>query len=145
MISSTITLAELRNSSACEGGIKLFSAITDGKETLLIPEWSILHTVWLAVAYPDFAKWLRDKNIVPSANLQDANLQDANLQDADLRDANLQDANLRDANLWGANLRGANLQGANLQYANLQYANLRDANLRGANLRDANLPGGGAA
>ena len=130
MISSTITLEELRNSSACEEGIKLFSAITDGKETLLIPKWSILHTVWLAVAYPDFAKWLRDKNIVPSANLQDA----------DLRDANLQDANLRDANLWGANLRGANLR-----RANLRYANLRDANLRGANLRDANLPGGGAA
>lgn len=135
MISTTvsITLAELDRHDACfrSGGRELLSAISTmqwGQDTgeVTVPDWTPLHSVWLAVAYPDHAAWLRGERVVPQVNLCEANLDSANLSGADFS---------------GANLTAANLDRARLYRANLSYANLRGANLRGANLSGADLRG----
>ncbi len=154
MIHVTITASELADAGACsEGGdlqhngMALFRAI--GKlqwgladpPCIVVPRWTVLHTLWFATAYPSHYGWLRDKSLIPCVSLRGANLGGAYLRGANLGGANLRDANLVGANLVGANLRGANLGGAYLGGANLVGANLVGANLRGANLVGANLRG----
>ncbi len=135
-----ITREELTAHNACKDGIALFEACCrrfKGGARKVRVDWTPLHAVWSAVAYPSFTGWARDVGIIPMANLSGANLRGANLSGADLRDADLSGANLRGADLYGANLRGANLRGADLSGANLRGANLRGADLRGADLYGA--------
>ena len=143
MIIVRITRAELETHGACAAGLALFDALAAGDAAALPVEWTPLHDVWLSVWQPGFAAWLRERRLIPLANLRGADLGGADLRDADLGGAdlggaNLSGANLRDADLGGANLSGANLRDANLGGANLGGADLGGADLGGANLRGAN-------
>jgi hypothetical protein len=139
MIYVSITKSELEKHQACRKGMKLFASIAFGGEW--VGQWTPLHAVWSAVAYPSFHGWLRENGIIPAANLYGANLSGADLSRANLYGANLSGANLSRANLSEANLYGANLSGANLYGAYLYGADLSGANLSGANLSGANLSG----
>lgn len=88
MMSITITKKDLQKHNACPTGMQLFDRIAttnkNGGPTELVIEWTPLHDVWLAVAYPGFASWLRDKKLIPIPDLGGADLRSANLSDADL-------------------------------------------------------------
>ena len=120
MIIVRITEAELVARRACDdghtSGMALFREIAAGRDFVEV-EWTPLAAVWLAVGAPGFCGWLRERGLIPVAQLQYA----------DLQSAYLQRANLRGADLQRANLRGAQLQGADLQRADLQDADLRGA------------------
>jgi uncharacterized protein YjbI with pentapeptide repeats len=134
---------------ACEQGQRLYHQIAGMRSSVSL-RWDALAAIWSAVAYPDFAYWIRRRFGLgiqaAGANLTGATLDGANLYGANLTRATLDGANLYGANLYGATLDGANLtratlDGANLTRANLTRANLTRATLDGANLYGANLDG----
>jgi hypothetical protein len=124
---------------ACRGAIELFDEIAQSGAIEM--EWSPLASVWLAAAYPAYARWLRERGLVPPAYLRGADLRGADLRGAVLRGAYLEGAGLEGANLEGAVLAGADLRGADLRGAVLRVANLEGAVLEGADLRGAVLRG----
>ena len=139
MINVKITRDELRQHNACANGMALFESIValqGHKRSIYIRDWTPLHMVWCASAYPGFWQWCRDLNIVPQVTLTRANLTRAYLTGA-----NLTGAYLTGANLTGADLTDAYLTGADLTDAYLTRANLTDADLTGAYLTGANLTG----
>ena len=132
MTSVVLTKDELVMAGACDesddprkSGMALFRAIArlqGDPSRVIVPQWTALHTVWLARVYHGHYNWLRIKSLIPNADLRHADLRGVSLWDTDLRGADLRHADLR-----GADLRRANLQGADLQGADLRGANLRGA------------------
>ena len=110
MISCNITAKDLERAGACSQGIELFRSLFG--ESLVVENWTPLHTIWACAVEPSFYRWLTDKNLVPFASLRGADLRGADLRDADLRGASLYGADLRDVELSGAELSGADLRGA---------------------------------
>ena len=120
MISVTIYRRELVALKACQDGMRLFEWLREEqgrRHSVLIRNWGPLHHVWLAVGSPNFAAWLRAKNLIPISDLRSANLSSADLSSADLSSADLRSADLRWANLSSANLRWADLRWADLSSA----------------------------
>ncbi len=145
MIIVRLRESDLVSAGACSEGIALFRSIIgqpeEGEavwkgETVWEGEWTRIHALWFAVAYPSFSNWMCGQGLIPIPSLSRADLFDANLSRADLSDANLSYANL-----FGADLSYADLSGAYLSYADLSGANLFDANLSGADLSGADLSG----
>ena len=112
-------LVNIHGKAACGGGLALFDTIKamqdDERRKVgkaprrgLTVRWTRAHQVWIAVAYPGFAAWLRDNGLAPNVSLSSA----------DLRGANLSSAN-RSADLSSANLRGADLSSADLSSARI--------------------------
>jgi len=90
MIYVSITKSELTKHVACAEGMRLFDTIAFAGEW--VGEWTPLHSVWLATAYPAFRAWLRARGIIPIADLGGADLRGADLRGADLRGADLSGA-----------------------------------------------------
>ena len=114
----TLRRVELEAAGACPEGMGLFEWLVDAQDrddSVLIREWTQLHSIWLATRYPDLSVWLVSHGLIPS---------------------------LSRANLTGAYLTGANLTGANLTGTNLARADLTRANLTGADLTRAYYPTG---
>ncbi len=139
---------------ACVDGLALFDSIAhaQGNPKRVRMRWSMLAQFWLATSSPSFARWLREKGLLPPvyaasgadlsrADLSRANLSRAYLSGADLSGVNLSRAHLSRAHLSRADLSGANFSGADLSGANLSRAYLSGANLSGANLSRAYLSG----
>jgi hypothetical protein len=124
---------------ACSPALDLFDKLFPSGRMEI--ELTPLAEVWSAVAFPEYTSWLREKNLIPIANLNSADLSSADLRSASLRSADLSFADLYSANLSSANLRSANLHSANLRYANLYSANLSSADLSSVNLRYVSLKG----
>lgn len=91
-------LREIGGDLACERGRALFSEILGhandvrhaaGKKPsrYLSIEWTSLHQLWLATAYPQFFGWLRDNRLIPLINLRNADLSCADLSGAILSGA----------------------------------------------------------
>ena len=142
MINVKITRDELRQHNACANGMALFESIValqGHKRSIYIRDWTPLHMVWCASAYPGFWQWCRDLNIVPQVTLTRANLTRAYLTGANLTGAYLTGANLTGADLTDAYLTRANLTDADLTDADLTDADLTGADLTGADLTRANL------
>jgi hypothetical protein len=139
MILVRLTREALHAHRSCAAGVEVFDAIaSDGAVEI---EWTPLAAVWLAAAYPTYARWLRERGLVPPAYLRDAVLRGADLRGADLRGAYLRRAYLRGADLARADLARADLAGADLRGANLEGANLEGADLEVADLEGADLAG----
>jgi len=134
MIALALTIAELEAHRACARGLNAFRAAWG--EELRIAEWTPLHSVWLAVAWPTYVRWARKEGLIPGASLAGANLAGAYLAGASLAGANLRGADLTGASLAGADLDRAKLRGADLTGASLAGADLDRASLAGANLGD---------
>ena len=122
--------ARLVEAKACEKGIALYDQIAAlatargdkrAAKRLRIT-WTPLHSVWLAVVHPSYARWLEEQGMIPP-----------------LRSASLYGAHLRGAYLYGADLRGASLVGADLVGTDLRGASLVGADLVGTDLRGADL------
>jgi hypothetical protein len=133
----TLTRSELVSHGACSPALDLFDKLFPSGRMEI--ELTPLAEVWIAVAFPEYTSWLREKNLIPIANLNSTNLYSADLRSASLRSADLSYADLRSASLRSADLSFADLYSANLSSANLRSANLHSANLRYANLYSANL------
>ena len=89
MINVKITRDELRQHNACANGMALFESIValqGHKRSIYIRDWTPLHMVWCASAYPGFWQWCRDLNIVPQVTLTRANLTRAYYPYGDLPD-----------------------------------------------------------
>ena len=134
MIALALTIAELEAHRACARGLNAFRAAWG--EELRIAEWTPLHSVWLAVAWPTYVRWARKEGLIPGASLAGANLAGAYLAGASLAGANLRGADLTGASLAGADLDRAKLRGADLTGGSLAGAALDRASLAGANLGD---------
>ena len=139
MIALALTIAELEAHRACARGLNAFRAAWG--EELRIAEWTPLHSVWLAVAWPTYVRWARKEGLIPGASLAGANLAGAYLARAYLAGAYLAGASLAGANLRGADLTGASLAGADLDRAKLRGADLTGGSLAGAALDRASLAG----
>ena len=141
----TLRRVELEAAGACPEGMGLFEWLVDAQDrddSVLIREWTQLHSIWLATRYPDLSVWLVSHGLIPSlsgADLTGAYLTGANLTGAYLTRANLSRADLTGADLYGVDLSLAYLTGANLTRAYLTRANLTGANLTGTNLARADL------
>ena len=149
----TLRRVELEAAGACPEGMGLFEWLVDAQDrddSVLIREWTQLHSIWLATRYPDLSVWLVSHGLIPSlsgADLTGAYLTGANLTGAYLTRANLSRADLTGADLYGvdlslAYLTGANLTGADLTRTYLARADLTRANLTGADLTRAYYPTG---
>ena len=91
MISVTLTEEDLASHSACGSGMALFHEMAyDGKITL--EDWTPLHSLWLAVAYPGTAWWLREMELIPVTDLSGADLRSADLCGANLSYASMNNA-----------------------------------------------------
>ena len=94
----TLRRVELEAAGACPEGMGLFEWLVDAQDrddSVLIREWTQLHSIWLATRYPDLSVWLVSHGLIPS------------LSGADLTGAYLTWANLTRANLTGADLTRA--------------------------------------
>lgn len=86
-VNVVLTRQALVDRAACPEGLALFDAIAPSG--VWRGEWTLLHGLWLAVAYPAFAAWARDNGLVPWIVARRANLYGANLYGANLRGAYL--------------------------------------------------------
>lgn len=116
-----ITRESLEFHSACNSGLEIFDHLANETGVLEF-EWSPLAALWLAVEYPDEARWLHQRGLIPPANL---------------RNCVLQGLDLRGAYLVGAWLDGADFRGANLNSADLSFAHMETTDFRRANLAHA--------
>jgi hypothetical protein len=100
MITLTLYRRELVKAGACAEGLALFDFLRDAqgrRHSVKVVDWTLLHTVWLATGSPSFGAWLRDRGLVPSANLSGASLSGADLYGANYPTGNLPSGWSRDA------------------------------------------------
>ena len=103
MISVTITREELTSRNACADAMGFFEWLVDAQgrhSSVYVREWTVLHSIWLAVVRPGDARWLRYTELIP-------NLRVLNLSGSDLRGSDLSYSNLSSSNLSGSNLSGS--------------------------------------
>jgi len=133
-----ITREVLRAHDACNSGLEIFDHLTDETGVLEL-EWSPLAALWLAVEYPDEARWLHQRGLIPPANLQQSNLQGLNLRGAYLVGARLDGADLREADLSSVDLSHAHMEAADFRKADLSYAKFHHAHMKSCLLQRAEV------
>ena len=131
----SLRLSELVHAGACEDGVHFFldlaamSSPVQQHDPQLVIAWTQLHSVWLAVDYPDFSRWLVNRGLIPGVEAHDADLRGLNMRHAALSRANLTGADLSGSDLSHADLTGADLSGANLSHARLCCSYMRGAKM----------------
>ena len=85
MLTLTLTRSELVSHGACSPALPLFDKLFPSGRMEI--EWTPLAAVWSAVAFPEYTSWLREKNLIPIANLYSADLYSADLRSVSLKGA----------------------------------------------------------
>ena len=80
MLTLTLTRSELVSHGACSPALYLFDKLFPSGRMEI--EWTPLAAVWSAVAFPEYTSWLREKNLIPIANLYSADLRSVSLKGA---------------------------------------------------------------